>query len=68
MTMNGIGKFQLREIISEFDTTLIQVFGVNMSDADISRQEAIIAYNEVNCPRKAADLCARRRGLTPQAN
>jgi hypothetical protein len=63
MSMNRIGKFESRRIIDEFDATLIQLFGVNMTDADISRQEAIAAYNEVNCTRKAVEICAMRRGL-----
>lgn len=63
MTMNRIGKFESRRIIDEFDATLIQLFGVNMTDAEISRQEAIAAYNEVESTREAVELCAGRRGL-----
>jgi hypothetical protein len=67
MNMNRIGKFEQREIVNEFDATLIRLFGVNMLDAAITRHEVISAYNEVQCPRKAAELFGFRRGLTPQA-
>lgn len=65
MNMNDIGKFEMRLIISEFDATLIRVYGVNMLDADISRHEALNAYSEVRCPRKAAELSGLRLGLKP---
>ena len=63
MNMNPIGKFEMREIVREFDATLISMFGVNMLDAAISRYEAISAYNEFQCPRKAAEVSGLRRGL-----
>ena len=68
MDMSHIGKFEMRLIINEFDNTLIQLFGVNMLDAAITRREALGAYYEVQCPRKAAELCALRRGLKPQSD
>ena len=63
MEINHIGKFEMREIIKEFDSALISLYGANMLDASISRQDALNAYSEVHCPRKAAELCAERRGL-----
>lgn len=66
METNKIGKFEMRTIINEFDSTLIDLFGVNMLDAAISRHDALEAYNEVHCPRKAAELFGLRRGLTLQ--
>ena len=68
MNMNRIGKFELREIVNEFDATLIRLFGVNMLDAAITRHEVLNAYNEVQCPRKAAELYGHRRGLALQAD
>jgi hypothetical protein len=66
--MNPVGKFEMRQIINEFDTELINLFGVNMSDAGITRQAAILAYDEVNCARKAAENYGRRLGLVMRAS
>lgn len=63
MTLNQIGKFQARKIVQEFDDTLIALYGVNMSDAGISRFDALSAYEETQCARKAAELCGNRKGL-----
>jgi len=68
MEMNPIGKFEMRRIVNEFDAALIQIFGVNMLDADISRLDAVNAYAETQCPRKAAEVYGLRRGLVPQAS
>jgi hypothetical protein len=68
MDMNHIGKFEMREIINEFDATLIRLFGVNMLDAAINRYEALGAYSEFHCPRKAAEISGLRRGLSLQAD
>lgn len=66
MDMSSIGKFEIRKIVNQFDASLIELFGVNMSDAGISRHEAMNAYNEANCPRKAAEIFGQRRGLQLQ--
>lgn len=66
--MTPVGKFEVRNIVNQFDASLIELFGVNMSDAGISRHEALNAYNEVNCARKAAELFGQRRGLSPQVS
>jgi len=65
MEMNRVGKFEVRRIINEIDSVLIEWYGVNMLDAKISREEALRAYNETGSARRAADLCAGRRGLAP---
>lgn len=65
--MSPIGKFEMRKIINEFDATLITLFGMNMRDAAISRQDALNAYTEAQCPRKAAEISGLRRGLVLQA-
>ena len=67
MNITGIGKFEMRTIINEFEATLIHLFGVNMLDAAINRHEALNAYNEFHCPRKAAEAFGLRRGLSLQA-
>jgi hypothetical protein len=67
MDMNNIGKFQMREIVNEFDATLIRLYGVNMLDAAINRLEVLMAYDEFQCPRKAAEAYGVRHGLNLQA-
>ncbi len=64
MNMNNIGKFEMRKIVNEFDATLIRLYGVNMLDADISRIEAINAYDEFHCANKAAEIYGQRLGLS----
>lgn len=63
-----IGKFEMREIVNDFDTTLIQLFDVNMRDVSISRYEALEAYNEFHCARKAAEAVGTRLGLKKKGN
>lgn len=67
MSMNSIGKFEMRKIVNEFDSTLIELFGVNMSDVGITRHEAVNAFNEMHSARKAAEAYGQRRGLIPQS-
>lgn len=61
--MNRIGKFEMRQIVNEFDSTLIRLYGMNMLDAAISRYDALDAYDEFHCPSKAAEVSGLRRGL-----
>ncbi len=68
MEMNKIGKFELRQIMKEFDDTLIRLFGVNMLDAKINRYDALDAYNEFGSASKAAEKAGLRRGLKPLAH
>lgn len=65
MTMNPIGKFEMRSIVSEFESTLIRLYGVNMLDAAITRHEALMCYGEFHCARTAAVVCGQRKGLAP---
>lgn len=67
MNISHIGKFEMRSIVNEFDETLIHLFGMNMLDASISRFEALNAYEESRCPRKAAEALGLRIGLKPKA-
>lgn len=66
MDMNRIGKYEMRAIVDEFDSTLIRLYGVNMLDAAITRYEALSAYAEARCPRKAAEIYGMRHGLKLQ--
>lgn len=66
MNMNNIGKFQMRDIVNEFDATLIRLYGMNMLDAAINRLDVLTAYDEFHCPRKAAEVYGMRHGLNPQ--
>lgn len=68
MNMNNIGKFEMREIVNEFDATLIRLYGVNMLDVAINRIEVLMAYEEFHCPRKAAEAYGVRHGLNLQAD
>jgi hypothetical protein len=65
MNMNRIGKFEARKIVGEFDDALIEIFGRNMSDARITRFEALSAFEETQDVRKAAELAGTRKGLVP---
>jgi hypothetical protein len=65
MTLNNIGKFEMRSIVNEFDANLIELFGLNMTDAGITRYEVINIYNELQSTRQAAETYGRQRGLQP---
>jgi hypothetical protein len=67
ITMNRIGKFEMRQLINEFDATLIRLYGQNMCDASISRFEALEACNQFGNPSKAAEACGARCGFLPQS-
>lgn len=42
-TFSSIGKFEARKLIAEFDALVIAQYGVNMTDAGITRHEALTA-------------------------
>ena len=65
MSINRVGKFEARRLIEEFDHALIELFGLNMSDAGITRMDALSAIEEVQDTRKAAEVIGMRKGLTP---
>ena len=67
MSINRVGKFEARKLIEEFDKSLIERFGVNMSDAGITRLDALTAIEETGSTPKAAELLGIRKGLTPAA-
>ena len=63
MKVNAIGKYEMRGIVNEVEATLIRLFGLNLLDARVSRQEALNAYSEFQCPQRAAEALGDRRGL-----
>lgn len=65
MDFNRVGKFEALKIINDFDAALIELYGINMTDARITRYEVLNAYEKTGCPRKAAELFGQQRGLTP---
>lgn len=67
MEMSKIGKFESLKIVNEFDSALIRLFGTNMTDARISRYEALSMVSETGCSTKAAELAGLKRGMTPLA-
>ncbi len=62
--MTQIGKFEMRRILQEFDATLIELYGVNMRDAAVSRLDALNLYSEVHSASRAAEICGERLGLS----
>lgn len=67
MYYSKIGKLEARAIITEFEKTLIDEYGMNMRDASLTREDAINAFNDTGCPIKAAEQCATRLGLKPKS-
>lgn len=65
MNMNRVGKFETLKIMNEFDQALIEQYGINMTDARITRYEALTAYEKTGSASKAAALLAEQRGFTP---
>lgn len=63
MTINKVGKFEARRIVEDFDDALIALFGVNMTDAGITRFEVLTAVEESGSARGAAESFGRKRGL-----
>lgn len=61
--MNKIGKFEALKIVNEFDRTLIELFGINMTDARITRYQALATVEEAHSVRKAAEILGHRLGI-----
>lgn len=64
MSINSVGKFESRRIVNDFDSTLIRLFGINMTDAGISRFEALATIEETGCVHRAAEAFGEKRGLS----
>lgn len=67
MNINRVGKFEALKIVNEFDRTLIEMYGINMTDAHITRYEVLASFEETGCAKKAAENFGVQRGLTPLA-
>lgn len=63
MNMSSVGKFDTLRIMNEFDSALIELFGVNMTDARVTRYEVLSTYEKTGCPRKVAEHLAGQRGI-----
>lgn len=63
MNMSKIGKFESLQIVNAFDQALIELYGINMTDARVTRYEALTTYGETGCARKAAELLGQQRGM-----
>ena len=61
---SNIGKFEARKLVAEFDALLIELYGRNMTDAGISRQQAIVAITTLGSTRKAVEMLVERRRST----
>lgn len=64
MNMSKVGKFESLRIINEFDRALIEMFGINMTDARITRYEVLASLDEAGCAMKAAESFGLMRGMT----
>jgi len=64
MNMNQVGKFESLRIVNEFDKALIEMFGINMTDARITRYEVLARLDETGCAMKAAESFGLLRGMT----
>jgi hypothetical protein len=67
MNLNRVGKFEALKIVNEFDKALIEMYGVNMTDAHITRYEVLASYEETGSAKKAAEIFGSQRGITPLA-
>ncbi len=65
MNMSKVGKFESLRIVNEFDRALIEMFGINMTDARITRYEVLASLDETGCALKAAQSFGLMRGMTP---
>lgn len=64
---SSIGKFEARKLIADFDSLLIDRYGVNMTDARVTRQEALRAIDAEGSAAKAVESIGRARGLRSAA-
>lgn len=65
MNMSKVGKFEGLRIVNEFDKALIELYGINMTDARITRYEVLSSYDETGCPRKSAQNFGLSKGIPP---
>lgn len=67
MNMNAIGKFDSLKLVNEFDRALIELYGLNMLDAQISRFEALSWMAQTHSAHRAAELLGEQKGLIRRA-
>lgn len=67
MNMSNVGKFESLKIVNEFDKSLIELFGINMTDARITRYEVLETCTKLGSARKAAEAFGMQRGMKPLA-
>lgn len=65
MNINRVGKFEARQIVNDFDQALIALYGINMTDARITRYDVLTAYEKAGSAQKAAELYGQQQGLKP---
>lgn len=65
MNINRVGKFEALKIVNAFDQALIEMYGINMTDAHITRLDVLTAYEKAGCPKQAAEMFGQQRGLAP---
>ncbi len=63
MDMSKVGKYEGLQIVNEFDKALIELYGINMTDARITRYEVLSSYDETGCPRKSAQNFGLSKGI-----
>ena len=64
MSFNKVGKFEGMKIVKEFDQILAELYGVNMTDAGITRFEALSAVEQASGDaREAVDVIGKKRGM-----
>lgn len=62
---SNVGKFAVLKALNDFDQALIDLFGRNMTDAHITRYEALAAIESAQNVRSAALLLGQQRGWVP---
>jgi hypothetical protein len=64
---SNVGKFAALKTLNAFDSALIEMFGRNMTDAHITRYEALAAIEATQGVHAAALLLGQQRGWSPVA-
>ncbi len=63
LDINKVGKFETLKIINEVDKALIEIFGINMTDAKLTRYEVLASYGETGSARRSAEQLGEMRGI-----
>jgi hypothetical protein len=61
LDINKVGKFETLKIIN--DKALIEIFGINMTDAKLTRYEVLASYGETGSARRSAEQLGEMRGI-----